>query len=491
MTNLERLQKVAEGLEELNEQVVYVGGSLPGLYSTDSAAPEPRATTDVDCIVRFGNHVEKEKFEERLRSKHFSEDQSENAVICRWNYEGEIVDIMPTDERFFSFTNRWYETGMNSKERFTLPNGMVINILSVVTFVATKLEALRSRGGDDLRGEKDFEDIVYILDCCADFPRRMMDEHNEELKSFVVQQLNELLQRPNIVEEIECALPIGDENRCDIVIQAIRDCLSCQCRSSQIRTCDFPECKGVVVCGDIHGDFTQLVFKCCVQYGMTDTLIIVAGDCGFGFDRPGYYEGLYRKCSKRLSKANNWLSFIRGNHDNPAYFNHQPITHQRWMTIPDYSIVKACGHTILCVGGATSVDRTRRMEVKQYHLPNPKDPLIPNVYWPDEQPFFDKAQLDIINEQCAIDIVVTHSSPSFCERSSHLGLEAWAMDDEHLLDDVKYERQVMDDIYHYLYEKNHPLQSWYYGHFHESWHAEIDGVMFHMLDILELREIYS
>ena len=84
---------------------------------------------------------------------------------------------------------------------------------------------------------------------------------------------------------------------------------------------EFPKAKGIVVSGDIHGDFTQLVFKCCDQYCMTDTLIIVAGDCGFGFERPGYYENIYTKCNKKLSKANNWLLFIRGNHDNPAYFN--------------------------------------------------------------------------------------------------------------------------------------------------------------------------
>lgn len=53
---------------------------------------------------------------------------------------------------------------------------------------------------------------------------------------------------------------------------------------------EFPRAKSVVVSGDIHGDFTQLVHKCCVQYEMTYTLIIVAGDCGFGFEAPGYYE---------------------------------------------------------------------------------------------------------------------------------------------------------------------------------------------------------
>ena len=73
---------------------------------------------------------------------------------------------------------------------------------------------------------------------------------------------------------------------------------------------DFPNAKSIVVSGDIHGDFTRLVYKCCIQYNMTDTVIIVAGDCGFGFEKSGYYENLYKRCRERLAKANNWLLFF-------------------------------------------------------------------------------------------------------------------------------------------------------------------------------------
>ena len=45
------------------------------------------------------------------------------------------------------------------------------------------------------------------------------------------------------------------------------------------------------------------------------------------------------------------------------------------------------------------------------------------------------------------------------------------------------------DLHAYLYAKNHPLRYWFYGHFHQSWHAEIDGVLYNMLDIMELREL--
>ena len=92
---------------------------------------------------------------------------------------------------------------------------------------------------------------------------------------------------------------------------------------------ELPDAKGIVVSGDIHGDFTPLVYKCCSQYGMTDTLIIVAGDCGFGFAKKGLYDNIYEKCQTKLAKANNWLVFVRGNHDNPAYFENGVIKHKR------------------------------------------------------------------------------------------------------------------------------------------------------------------
>lgn len=54
---------------------------------------------------------------------------------------------------------------------------------------------------------------------------------------------------------------------------------------SNIFSLSFPEVKTIIVSGDIHGDFNQLVFKLCIQYQLTDTLLIVAGDCGFGFEK--------------------------------------------------------------------------------------------------------------------------------------------------------------------------------------------------------------
>ena len=200
-------------------------------------------------------------------------------------------------------------------------------------------------------------------------------------------------------------------------------------KASNIYTLTFPNAMNVVVAGDIHVEFNQLVHKLCVQYAMRDTLLIVAGDCGFGFDNPGYYDEMVKKNSRRMSEANNWIVFVRGNHDNPAYFDGETFRHLRFIAVPDYSIIRACGHTILCVGGAISIDRLYRMQkweedkAKQKYTPSGivDSRLARQYYWPSEAPIYDDALLTRINEGFAIDTVVTHTAPSFCQLLNKCG----------------------------------------------------------------------
>lgn len=261
----------------------------------------------------------------------------------------------------------------------------------------------------------------------------------------------------------------------------------------------FPSAKSIVVSGDIHGDFNHLVFKVCVQYQMRDTLLIVAGDCGFGFENPGYYEDMVKRNAKRLSEANNWIVFVRGNHDNPAYFDGNTFKHRRMMAVPDYSVIQACGHTILCVGGAISIDRRYRLDkweadrkrTSHAHHPSTENRLAKHYYWADEAPVYDDARLREINEKFAVDTVITHTAPSFCEMQNKSFLMHFAASDASLLDDVRAERETMDALFDRLKHDAHPLTHWFYGHFHQSWHSVIDDVMFSMLDVMEFREVIN
>lgn len=251
-----------------------------------------------------------------------------------------------------------------------------------------------------------------------------------------------------------------------------------------LHTYSFPDTRSIIVCGDIHGEFNSVIYKLCVQYQLTDTLLIIAGDCGFGFDKPGYYENVFKRNSSRLSKANNRIEMVRGNHDDPAYFNEERIKHERFRTIPDYSIIQACGHNILCIGGAVSIDRDYR---KKYDTKHPASGTA--SYWADEMPSYDEAILNEIGKHFRIDTIITHTAPSFCELISKSGLSEWATLDPAIPADCESERKTMDQIYEHLKADGHPVRHWYYGHFHQSWNSEIGDVLFSMLDIMEFKEV--
>jgi hypothetical protein len=220
ISNIERLQNVADGFDELNEKITYVGGAVTGLYPNGAAASSHQ-TMDVDCVVEYYSFQQKEDFESVLHQKHFCED-TEGAVICRWNYKGYQVDIMPTDERYFQFTNRWYTPGVKNRQSYVLPNGRTIYIMPALYFVATKMEAINSRAGSDYRGSTDFEDVVYILNYCPDFVERCKREENRELVTFLAEQSDRILKRSNIHEEIECSLPSGEEGRTEYILEIFK-----------------------------------------------------------------------------------------------------------------------------------------------------------------------------------------------------------------------------------------------------------------------------
>lgn len=248
-------------------------------------------------------------------------------------------------------------------------------------------------------------------------------------------------------------------------------------------TFTYPNASSVVVCGDIHGEFEQLVFSICVQYDMHDTLVIVAGDCGFGFHAEGYYEQVYRRVQRRLSEHNCWIAMVRGNHDDPSYFTEQKIRHERFRTILDYSVLNACGHQILCVGGAISIDRSFRLAEMRRHPEK-------QYYWQSEPTRYDATMMnEITSSNIHIDTVITHTAPSFCELQTKNGLASWAANDPNLLQDCDNEREQMDLLFTHLKQDKHPVTHWFYGHFHQSWHGEMFGIFFKMLDIMELHEL--
>ena len=202
------LKFVAESLGDLLEEVVFVGGSTTELYADSSAAPEPRPTEDVDCIIEVATYHAYHDLEKKLRAKGFSNDQTDKTPLCRWIYKGTIVDVMPIGENILGFTNEWYPTAMNNAIQYTI-GSIQINILNVPYFFATKLSALKSRGMTDLRTSKDFEDIVYVLNNSASIIRDM-STGAPEVVGYIRKTFSELLALDVFEEAVSSVLDYGE-----------------------------------------------------------------------------------------------------------------------------------------------------------------------------------------------------------------------------------------------------------------------------------------
>lgn len=104
--SVELLELAAEALDDLLDQVVFLGGASVSLWITDPGAPPARPTKDVDVVVEVTSRSAWHSFEARLREHGFAEDR-EDGVICRWRRSALILDAMPSDPGLLGFENRW------------------------------------------------------------------------------------------------------------------------------------------------------------------------------------------------------------------------------------------------------------------------------------------------------------------------------------------------------------------------------------------------
>lgn len=242
------------------------------------------------------------------------------------------------------------------------------------------------------------------------------------------------------------------------------------------------------VSGDIHGEIRTLVYNL-KRLQAQDTVVIVAGDCGMGFEKIGHYENIYDRIKNTLERQNCILLFVRGNHDDPLFFKDELIDFPRMKTIPDYSVVTVTDRNVLCIGGAISLDRhDRKLHAMKREMNHQKE--LP-IYWEDEFPVYDAAKLSEISKTAIkIDTVITHSAPLFCYPQVKNNMDKRMLFDSKLAEDVQVERKTLSAIHKHLIEDKHLIKDWCYGHFHTSHTEFIGDIRFRLLNIDELVEIY-
>lgn len=189
MSNILLVIHVANRLGPLRKQLVFVGGSIVELLLDKDYPLAPRVTKDVDTIVEVYGRGPFAKIEEILRNQGFKNDVMSN-VICRWEIDGIVLDVMPTDSSVLGFSNIWYESAVKQATQHFLSPDLDILLITSPYFLATKIEAFESRGNGDFYGSHDLEDVITLLDG----REVLFDEisaSESDLKSYLVKKFKE------------------------------------------------------------------------------------------------------------------------------------------------------------------------------------------------------------------------------------------------------------------------------------------------------------
>jgi hypothetical protein len=216
--NVRRIKTVAAALDDLLDDVVFVGGSTISFYAQFEF--EVRATDDVDIIVEAISYAEHAGFEERLRARGFVNDVQSH-IRCRYTVNGISVDIMPTDDVAMGFKNIWYPDGFKQAINIDL-EGTPIKILSPAYFLATKYEAFKNRGYSDPRQSQDFEDIVYVLETRESIWEELRTT-NPKLKAYFKHEFSKLLDSRDVYEWIDVHVAFTSPPFTDRIVEELRN----------------------------------------------------------------------------------------------------------------------------------------------------------------------------------------------------------------------------------------------------------------------------
>lgn len=216
--NIDMIRSIATSLGELNEKVVYVGGSVVELYMSDTVlSSDLRVTQDVDVVINLSTIGSYNAMEDLLRTKGFQNDMSSGAPICRWVKDDIKLDFMTDDPSILGFSNRWYKPGIEQKIPMKIGEDLLIYLFPVIYYIASKCEAVESRGMDDLRFSHDLEDIIFIISHSDELEDAFLTSEND-VKNYIKEACLRMRAVPEFREAVAGSFPRGYDEEVEDVI---------------------------------------------------------------------------------------------------------------------------------------------------------------------------------------------------------------------------------------------------------------------------------
>jgi hypothetical protein len=176
--NIGVVEEVAIALQELKDQMVFVGGAVVSLYADDPVADEIRPTSDIDMTIKLLNFSSWTQMQNRLAKLKIYPDPFGHSM-CSYKYKDIPLDIIPADDSHIGQSNRWYKYGFEDVWKVQV-NTMEIQILPSPCYLASKFDAYNDRGGD-YRTSHDFEDIIYVIDNRLNICEEIAQAHKDVL----------------------------------------------------------------------------------------------------------------------------------------------------------------------------------------------------------------------------------------------------------------------------------------------------------------------
>jgi hypothetical protein len=151
-------------LQELVEDVVFIGGALAPLFHTNPPFDRPRPTRDVDGVVASTRYSDVGALHERLLTLGFRQNLAETSHVHRWwSPDNDILDLVPAGEHLGGTGQIWDQLTLESSVRTDLGTGASIRHASAALFLALKWAAYADRGAADPFASHDLEDILALL----------------------------------------------------------------------------------------------------------------------------------------------------------------------------------------------------------------------------------------------------------------------------------------------------------------------------------------
>jgi predicted phosphodiesterase len=243
----------------------------------------------------------------------------------------------------------------------------------------------------------------------------------------------------------------------------------------------------ILFIGDTHGENKNIPHhverQTCIAQQEKKALIHV-GDFGVGFRSYETEMDLLDTLNTKLIEHNTIMYVVRGNHDNPEWFNGE-FVFSNIVFLKDHTVLefqrmgKDKRTKIYCNGGSISIDRSNRTDGVSY--------------WKGEG-FKELTPEQLLEIPTDLDCIVTHNRPLGLHPTVYnSSVLRWCMRDDQLDHDLKEEQLSLKKMFDSIRERNNSRNNivHYFGHYHWS-HKERIGDIAHitlgMHEVAEFRE---